>query len=416
MNFINFTKQKNQSQKKEKNKDLFFGKKSIKTLPDNFFEKILDAEMKLKTGFSNEVLQELINYYTIAIEYYESINDQRYLRFSQSLNLLLSQPEVLKHISMQTKSGKIKVMKEERKKIVLNEIEKVDKKIVNKEVENIIKSQNEIKLKEDEANKLIENDLNIQSENFKKRLEEKKKKIKLNKSDIEKINLNDNKNSPNKEKEKKEEKKKKKLNKIDIEKIDFNDNKNSPIKEKEKKEEKKKKTYNKFEVIDKYDNIFGNEIDIEPIKNTNNNLNNINLTELINSNLEFFFSEFDSLFSEQITQKFISEVAKIENEKHNELIQISEKYASLIKENECKLTLPENESMEEKEKIGNIIYQLGIEENDKKNEAEKKYKDKLNKLKQNMKEKGINSYDWIKKIKEKYVNDIEKTIYEYYQN
>ena len=108
MNFINFTKQKNQSQKKEKNKDLFFGKKSIKTLPDNFFEKILDAEMKLKTGFSNEVLQELINYYTIAIEYYESINDQRYLRFSQSLNLLLSQPEVLKHISMQTKSGKIK--------------------------------------------------------------------------------------------------------------------------------------------------------------------------------------------------------------------------------------------------------------------------------------------------------------------
>ena len=383
MNFINFTKQKNQSQKKEKNKDLFFGKKSIKTLPDNFFEKILDAEMKLKTGFSNEVLQELINYYTIAIEYYESINDQRYLRFSQSLNLLLSQPEVLKHISMQTKSGKIKVMKEERKKITLNEIEKVDKKIVNKEVENIIKSQNEIKLKEDEANKLIENDLNIQSENFKKRLEEKKKK---------------------------------KLNKIDIEKIDFNDNKNSPIKEKEKKEEKKKKTYNKFEVIDKYDNIFGNEINIEPIKNTNNNLNNINLTELINSNLEFFFSEFDSLFSEQITQKFISEVAKIENEKHNELIQISEKYASLIKENECKLTLPENESMEEKEKIGNIIYQLGIEENDKKNEAEKKYKDKLNKLKQNMKEKGINSYDWIKKIKEKYVNDIEKTIYNYYQN
>ena len=33
-----------------------------------------------------------------------------------------------------------------------------------------------------------------------------------------------------------------------------------------------------------------------------------------------------------------------------------------------------------------------------------------------MKEKGINIYDWIKKIKEKYVNDIEKTIYNYYQN
>ena len=207
---MNFTKQKNSNQKKEKTKDLFFGKKSIKTLPDNFFEKILDAEMKLKTQFSNEVLQELINYYTIAIEYYESINDQRYLRYSQSLNLLLSQPEVLKHISMQTKSGKIKVMKEERKKITLNEIEKIDKKIVNKEVEKIIKSQNEINLKEEQANKLIDDELKIQSDNFKKRLEEKKKKIKLNEIDIEKIDFNDNKNSPIKEKEKKEEKKEEK--------------------------------------------------------------------------------------------------------------------------------------------------------------------------------------------------------------
>ena len=232
--------------------------------------------MKLKTQFSNEVLQELINYYTIAIEYYESINDQRYLRYSQSLNLLLSQPEVLKHISMQTKSGKIKVMKEERKKITLNEIEKVDKKIVNKEVEKIIKSQNEINLKEEQANKLIDDELKIQSDNFKKRLEEKKKKIKLNEIDIEKIDFNDNKNSPIKEKEKKEE----------------------------KKEEKKKKTYNKFEVIDKYDNIFGNEIDIEPIKNANNNSNNVNITELINSNLEFFFNDFDNLFNEKTTKNF----------------------------------------------------------------------------------------------------------------
>ena len=382
MNFIHYTKQKNSNQK-NKVKDVFFGKKSIKSLPDNFFEKILDAEMKLKTGFSNEVLQELINYYTIAIEYYESINDQRYLRYSQSLNLLLSQPEVLKHISMQTKSGKIKVMKEERKKIVLNEIEKVDKKIVNNEAEKLIKSQNEIKLKEDEANKLINDDLNLQSENFKKRLEEKKKKIKLNKSDIEKINLNDN--------------------------------KNSPIKEKEKKEEKKKKTYNKFEVIDKYDNIFGNEINIEPIKNTNNNLNNINITEIINSNLEFFFSEFDSLFSEQITQKFISEVAKIENEKHNELIEISEKYASLIKENECKLTLPENNAIEKKEEIDNLIKKFEVEQNEKKRLVERKYKEKLNLLKHNMKNNLIQNLDWVQKIKEKYVNNIEDIIHNYYQ-
>ena len=69
-------------------------KKITKNLPDNFFEKIVDAEMKLKTNFSMEILQELINYYRIAIEYYKSKNDVIYKRYSTSLNLLLFNPDV----------------------------------------------------------------------------------------------------------------------------------------------------------------------------------------------------------------------------------------------------------------------------------------------------------------------------------
>ena len=64
-------------------------KKITNNLPDNLFEKIFDAEMKLKINFSMEILQELINYYRIAIEYYKSKNDVRYKRYSTSLNLLL---------------------------------------------------------------------------------------------------------------------------------------------------------------------------------------------------------------------------------------------------------------------------------------------------------------------------------------
>ena len=365
--------------KKEKIKDVFFGKNSIKNLPDNFFEKILDAEMKLKTGFSMDVLQELINYYTIAIEYYESNNDERYKRYSQSLNLLLNQPEVLKHITMQTKTGKIKVLKEERKKAVLNEIEKVDKNIVKQEAQKLINSQNDYKLKEEEANRLINNDLIQQEKNFKKRIEAKKKRIKLNKSDIENIEGLESKKST--------------------------------------KENKNKNLNNSFEMIEQNENIFGNDFNVEPMnKISNNNNNNINLTELINANLEFFFSEFDSLFSEQITQKLIHEVSKLENNKHKELTEICEKYASLIKENECKLTLPENDTIEEKKKIGDVIYQLGIEENDKKISIEKKYKEKLNKLKKDMKDKTFNNFDWIRKFKEKYVSDIEETLLNYYHN
>ena len=107
-------------------------KKITNNLPDNLSEKILDAEMKLKINFSMEILQELINYYRIAIEYYKSKNDVRYKRYSTSLYLLLSNPDVLKNISMQTNKGKIKVLKEERKKFVLNEIEKIDKNIMKK--------------------------------------------------------------------------------------------------------------------------------------------------------------------------------------------------------------------------------------------------------------------------------------------
>ena len=374
---MNFHRIRTFEPKKEKIKDVFFGKNSIKNLPDNFFEKILDAEMKLKTGFSMDVLQELINYYTIAIEYYESNNDERYKRYSQSLNLLLNQPEVLKHITMQTKTGKIKVLKEERKKAVLNEIEKVDKNIVKQEAQKLINSQNDYKLKEEEANRLINNDLNEQEKNFKKRLEAKKKKIKLNKSDIENIEGLKSKKST--------------------------------------KENKNKNLNNSFEMIDQNENIFGNDFNLEPMNKIPNN-NNINLSESINANLEFFFSEFDSLFSEQITQKLINEVSKLENNKHKELTEICEKYASLIKENECKLTLPENDTIEEKKKIGDVIYQLGIEENEKKNSIEKKYKEKLNKLKKDMKDKTINNFDWIRKFKEKYVSDIEETLLNYYQN
>ena len=374
---MNFHRIRTFEPKKEKFKDVFFGKNSMKNLPDNFFEKILDAEMKLKTGFSMDVLQELINYYTIAIEYYESNNDERYKRYSQSLNLLLNQPEVLKHITMQTKTGKIKVLKEERKKAVLNEIEKVDKNIVKQEAQKLINSQNDYKLKEEEANRLINNDLNEQEKNFKKRLEAKKKKIKLNKSDIENIEGLKSKKST--------------------------------------KENKNKNLNNSFEMIDQNENIFGNDFNLEPMNKIPNN-NNINLSESINANLEFFFSEFDSLFSEQITQKLINEVSKLENNKHKELTEICEKYASLIKENECKLTLPENDTIEEKKKIGDVIYQLGIEENEKKNSIEKKYKEKLNKLKKDMKDKTINNFDWIRKFKEKYVSDIEETLLNYYQN
>ena len=54
-------------------------------------------------------LQKLINYYSQVIEYFESINDPHFARYSKSLQLLLIQPEVTKYINLQKPKRKIKV-------------------------------------------------------------------------------------------------------------------------------------------------------------------------------------------------------------------------------------------------------------------------------------------------------------------
>jgi hypothetical protein len=41
------------------------GKKTVKELPENFFERVLELEIKLKKGFSMDVLQELVSYYKV---------------------------------------------------------------------------------------------------------------------------------------------------------------------------------------------------------------------------------------------------------------------------------------------------------------------------------------------------------------
>ncbi len=46
-------------------RDLMLGKKTVKELPENFFEKVLELEIKLKKGFSMDVLTELVSYYKV---------------------------------------------------------------------------------------------------------------------------------------------------------------------------------------------------------------------------------------------------------------------------------------------------------------------------------------------------------------
>lgn len=89
-------------------REIMMGKKEVKTLPENFFEKVLDLELRIKRDFNINLLQELIAYYSMAIEYYESKENSKSKEdYQNRLNLLLSQPDIMKKISNMSKTSKL---------------------------------------------------------------------------------------------------------------------------------------------------------------------------------------------------------------------------------------------------------------------------------------------------------------------
>ena len=70
-----------------------------------------------------KVLPKLIDYYSNAVGYYESINDPKFMIYNQSLSLLFSQPEIKKYFSAGGKLN-LKLKKEKIQKI----IQETDKK------------------------------------------------------------------------------------------------------------------------------------------------------------------------------------------------------------------------------------------------------------------------------------------------
>ena len=152
-------------------------KGKVEGLPKDFFDTVLDCEVKLKQKFDMKVLQKLIDYYSIAVGYYESINDPKFMIYNQSLSLLFSQPEVKQYLT----SGniKLKLKKENIKKI----IQECDKKVTTDKVKSFIRRKSTVDSKK-QIDNLINKDMDTQSNDFKKRLAEKKKRYRLSTSDV----------------------------------------------------------------------------------------------------------------------------------------------------------------------------------------------------------------------------------------
>ena len=346
---------------KRKKKDSFrnkvLGTPMVYKLPKNFFENVLELELKLKERFDMKILQELSKLYSTAIEYYESINSPKYIKYQENLNLLFSDPEIKRHMM-----GGKKVEKEEKLQEFNKKLEEESKLITNKDIKKIIENNKD----NVDFNKNIEKELDNQKDNFKKRKELKKKKYLLSTSDItdtidtmvNKRNINDD-----------------DLNKsMDI---NLNTNKNN--------------NENNNNILANIDNELNNSqisIDLPDLKkNTLNYTNKTKFLENIKNNMDVYFNEYFDYFTNKITNNIIKDYDNYYNKLNKNLIENSTNYITQEKEMEFLLAGGDNDDGYN-EQINSIIKSL---KEDCIKEKEKILKDNNEKL---------------KKINDKYIKEL----------
>ena len=151
-------------------------------LSSAFFEKILYYESIIKEVFDPQVFFELINLYSKAIGYYESLNDKKFIIYNQALYYLFDLPEAKKFLE-----GK-DISKLFRQKEMTSKLEKCEK-IITEEIaiEFIEKKLNEEYIL-NSINNLYNNDMKNQKTNLDKIIKEKRAKYKNKKEEKEKKN------------------------------------------------------------------------------------------------------------------------------------------------------------------------------------------------------------------------------------
>ena len=162
-------------------KEQMLGVKSTKPLPKDFYEKILECEMSLKEKFDMGILGTLIQYYSLAVEHFGSLgDDKKCAEYNENLNLLFKQIEVKKYMD----EGK-NIESNAKKEEVKQEMHVAEQKITKSAVKSILKNKEKKQTKSGKS--VVLKEIFNQTMNFKKKLEEKKKKYKL-KLNLENIN------------------------------------------------------------------------------------------------------------------------------------------------------------------------------------------------------------------------------------
>lgn len=101
--------------KNERERRKFLKPKKSK-LPKNFSDLVLDEELKLDSGnFGIDNVNNLMKLYSLAVEYYSGMNDEKYIFFTERIQNTLVRPEILRLMGERDSEEKITTRKSEEK-------------------------------------------------------------------------------------------------------------------------------------------------------------------------------------------------------------------------------------------------------------------------------------------------------------
>jgi len=170
-------------------------------LPRKFAEQVLELEMDVDNNvFSLNQIQRLMALYSKAVEFYNGKSDSKYLYFQDKMQDLISQPKVLDMLSSKTAAEvddtkknekpvpkadpKVKEQLKKKERILKMNLHMSNKEMEKKDVKS--KMIEDMASTKDKESKIIDTDLSDQTNNFQRRLEERKLKMKQKKDEEEK--------------------------------------------------------------------------------------------------------------------------------------------------------------------------------------------------------------------------------------
>ena len=433
--------------KKESPKSKITSNSKSAKLPDFFFEQILELELQLKLKFDPKVFFELINLYSSAIKFYESIKDEKFMTYNLGLNMLFAMPEAKSFMD-----GEKTLTKTEKKENIEKKMQQSEQKITKEKADIIYQSRIN---KNKKGKNIIHDDFNKQQMSFKKRMEAKKKKY-LSSLSIGPIEEEDN-TSSSKNDTKINTRNKKGNNKYRNKSVDIvkpkrmddessNDNNNEEIidaKNFEKFIAKKSIQLNVNFSIDK--NNFFEENEKEEIRNDINKLsfsgsgtdsekdtlsfttsdnmildmnkfhkitNKTLFKEKLKINFDVYICQYYNKFVENTMNSIVNDYVKCGEEYENKLIENSVDFFNQRKEMESLINIKEDsERHNYNEQIKKAIEELKDDEKAERNKIIEEGTDKINKLnsKYDNVEK-INNENNLEIIKEQLKLDVIKSL------